>query len=104
MEFDVKRRKLIHDIMGGSVLGSWANLIAPKIRILQSKAQMMGMRVKIDMSKVISVNLEDFSELGEITKQNEDRIYQITKTFLLWTMFFDQLDYTKNSYRWSIKK
>ena len=104
MEFDVKRRKLIHDIMGGSVLGSWANLIVPKIRILQSKAQMMGMRVNIDMSKVISVNLEDFSELGKLTKQNEDHIYQITKTFLLWTMFFDQLDYTKNSYRWSIKK
>lgn len=103
-EFDVKRRKLIHDIMGGSVLGSWANLIAPRMRVLQSKAQMMGMRVNIDMSKVISMNLEVFDELDKTTKENRKGTYQLIRKFLLWTMFFDQMDYTENSCRWNIIK
>lgn len=102
---DEKRKKIIYDIMGGSILGSWSNLMIPKMKARQSKAQLMGMRVEVPMNSVVSLELEaiDNNEKNSLPK-NKEQIYRILKNVLVWTMFFTQKDYRENSYKWNIVK
>lgn len=94
-----REKRNLYETLNGSVSGSWAGKMLPKIKKkVGSRDSSSGcVRTQVELSKVFWVNVPD---LGG----NKDSITKFIRSILVLGMFFDCPDYKKQpSFEWNLE-
>lgn len=91
-----EKRNWIANIINGSVTGSWANRMMPKVQVMRAQPKAIGMVVGLDMNELFQYSFDDIFDFDSKEESLNsqvvlgERLYKKIQRVLLRTMFFSQ--------------